>query len=107
MSEAKGRTGLALPGRWLAHVAVPPPHLSAWGILWRLVVRWTATAVMTAVAVLAIRSAVTSPRSIDLIDLLLAVSGWLYSALLTVGVTVVIARIRRDRRSARRPSSDG
>ncbi|MDR6971350.1 hypothetical protein J2W45_001660 [Leifsonia shinshuensis] len=92
---------------WLAYVALPPPHLNAWGMLWRLVVRWTATVVMTAVAALAIWVSATSPGSVNWFDLVFAISGWLYSILLTVGVTVAIVRSRRDQKSTKRSPAVG
>lgn len=107
MSQVNRTPGLARPGMWLARVAVPPPNLDAWGMLWRLVVRWIATIVMTAVAAFAVWASVTSPRSTDWFDLGLAISGWLYSVLLTVGVTVAIVRPRRDRRSRKRSTPVG
>ncbi|MEN2736797.1 hypothetical protein ABCS02_03305 [Microbacterium sp. X-17] len=104
MSDAKRQTGLARPGMWLARVVVPPAHLDAWGMIWRLVVRWTATIIMTAVAAFAVWAAVKSPQNSEWLDLGIAISGWVYSVLLTVGVTVAISRMRRNRRSTKRMS---
>jgi hypothetical protein len=107
MSNAKRAPGLVRPGTWLAGIVMPPPKLDAWGMTWRLVVRLMATTVMTGVAVLAVWSAVTAPRNVDWIELGMAISGWLVSALLTVGVMIAVARRRRKTNPPHRSQTRG
>lgn len=79
------------PGAWLARVALPA--------------RLLATTVMTAITVLVVWAAATSPRETSWVELSLAILGWLYSVALTVGITVVMVRGRRaQRRTDARPA---
>lgn len=98
MSTPERVPGLSRPGAWLARVAMPARPVSRWGMTWRLTARLLATTVMTAITVLVVWAAATSPRETSWVELSLAILGWVYSVALTVGITVVMVRGRRAKR---------